>query len=83
MYIKITCALSLSGELYRHSWRKFWFFVRAHNAALAGTTSAMSGRSILQRPWRTTRPCRRLCECIAVGAGCLACAQACAWALAN
>jgi hypothetical protein len=37
----------------------------------------MPGRSILQRPWHATGPCRRWSECDAVGAGCLACVQGC------
>jgi hypothetical protein len=49
----------------------------ATRAALPRTTSAPPGRSILQRPWRATRPCRCWGECDAVGAGCLAVAQAC------
>jgi hypothetical protein len=47
--------------------------VAAHATCAASetTTSALPGRSILQRPWRATRPCRRWGEYDAVGAGCL------------
>jgi hypothetical protein len=50
------------SNIARVIWRRSQFVrlmeVCADTAAFLAKTSAMPGRSILQRPWRATRPCR-------------------------